>query len=101
MTKRNRIFATEEIIFLRQNAAKSTLDFLCECLNRTPKNVSRKCYDLGLIINVQPTVWTQEKLSFLKENTHISEEKLAALLGFSLWRIRLKAKALGVKLNNE
>ena len=96
----SKLWTNEEVIFLKENYIDKTYEEIASLLGRTKSSIERKLSNLGLSKKdiSDYTFWTDEKISFLKENKDIySCKELGIKLGFTEKKILKKLSDLGLK----
>lgn len=96
----SKLWTNEEVIFLKENYKEKTYEEIASLLGRTKSSIERKLSNLGLSKKdiSDYTFWTDEKISFLKENKDIySCKELGIKLGFTEKKILKKLSDLGLK----
>ena len=82
----SKLWTNEEVIFLKENYRDKTYEEIASLLGRTKSSIERKLSNLGLSKKdiSDYTFWTDEKVSFLKENKDLySCKELGIKLGFT------------------
>ena len=97
--KKFRNFTNEEVEYIKQNYANSTLNNIAEHLNKSPSSVYNVVYRLGII--KQPhNKWTEEEIDFLKNNyINMTSEEISKYINHSIDAINAMRDRLGLVRN--
>lgn len=85
----------QEVLFLKRNAEKLTIDQLVSFLQKPKENIRYKCWKLRLIIKNPSTQWSPSEIQTLRDS-NLRLKELAELLGRSINCVRNKYRSLGL-----
>lgn len=91
-------YTETQIDYLKNNHLKLTIEELANFLNKSPKSVTKKCWELKLTyLTNRSTHWSEADIDFLKKNKQLCSSALAFILERSVRAVDHKLRELNLK----